>query len=209
MSMNIINDWIYVKFDNGELYRLKYSDAVALMREHREPDNDEDLIDYLQGNVNWDDIRIRVELVSVDPSCAYDYDEEWPNARFQVVHEPQPARAPMKLINLTPHSIVIVLEDDDGVQTLVPIPPSGEVARIATETEEVTPIYLDDGTIIPVKRTSYTGIAGLPPQQPQVGYIVSRIVCDKVRAERYDVFAPGDLVRNAEGQPVGCLGLSC
>jgi hypothetical protein len=100
------------------------------------------------------------------------------------------------LINLTPHGLAI--HAPAGVVTL---PPSGSVARVATAAEPLDPA---DG--IPVSRTAYGQIAGLPEPKPGVVYVTSALVA--IAARREDVLSPGELIRDAEGKPVGCRGLT-
>lgn len=100
------------------------------------------------------------------------------------------------LINLTPHALTI--HTPDGI---VPLPPSGQVARVAT-VETTAPDH--DG--IPVVVTSYGQVVGLPGPIEGVMYIVSGIVADAAR--RPDVASPGALVRGPDGQPTGCRGLA-
>lgn len=121
--------------------------------------------------------------------------------------------------NLTPHTITIYSED--GTTILATIPPSGEVARVATTTKS---ICLVDG--IPVYQTKFGEVIGLPAPHGEKfprrtrdrgqtwmdfiaePLIVSRLVLEAVKGERTDVYAPGELVRDADGKPIGCKGLS-
>jgi len=54
-------------------------------------------------------------------------------------------------------------------------------------------------------------VEGLPPPDGETGYIVSFITVGAARASGRtvtDLFTPGDLVRDATGQPVDCLNLA-
>jgi hypothetical protein len=114
-------------------------------------------------------------------------------------------------VNLTPHEITIV----DELRSLVlRIPPSGQVARLAVSRQAWRePI---DG--VTVYETVYGAVEGLPSRESSplrensdcntFYYIVSALVLAQVRDERGDVFAPGELVRDERGQPIGCVGLS-
>ncbi len=130
----------------------------------------------------------------------------------------------MKFVNLCPHAVDIV---DEGNLVLT-IPPSGEVARCEQKDEfcfcinnvnntretdsdkahiEVTatgrPIIK-----VPVFKTTYGKITGLP--DPEVGkvFIVSRIV-KLACPERDDVLTPNGIIRDDEGRIIGgkCLSL--
>lgn len=94
--------------------------------------------------------------------------------------------------NLTPHKIV--LPD-------LTIEPSNQVARCA---EVSAPAGTIDG--IELITRSYGAVAGLPEPQPGVMYIVSalvRLACPG----RHDLASPGDVVRDAAGQIIGCKNL--
>jgi len=99
----------------------------------------------------------------------------------------------MNIVNLTPHAINETITG----QTFAP---SGEVARVATTSE-----YQGDFEGISTYRTTYGEIVGLPEAQFGVVYIVSGMVL--AQTDRQDVFAPGELVRDENGKPIGCKGL--
>lgn len=103
----------------------------------------------------------------------------------------------MNIVNLTPHAIVVLLSD--GSQRT--IPPSGHVARAS---QRSAPVTVADG--IPLVKVEYGLVEGLPPTEAMTLYIVSAIV-RLAMPDRYDLASPGDLVRDASGQPVGCRNL--
>lgn len=101
-------------------------------------------------------------------------------------------------INLTPH--VLNIHTADGV---VDIAPSGDVARC-----KVT--FTPDGEVggIPVSLASFGAVADLPTPVEGSFFIVSGMVASHPAvAGRTDVFAPGELVRDGAGRPIGCKGL--
>lgn len=102
------------------------------------------------------------------------------------------------IVNLTPHTINI----HTGGGPVVSIQPSGLIARV--ETKE-----MEDGEVegIPVVRSRFGSPIGIPSPEPGVFFIVSRILLDACRG-RNDLLAPGPLIRDSEGRPVGCRGLS-
>ena len=98
----------------------------------------------------------------------------------------------MKIINLTPHAVTI------GDRT---IEPSGEIARVSQTT---TPAGDWDG--IPLVVGSYGDTVGLPPQQDGVFYIVSAML-RMANPSRRDLGSPADVIRDAQGQTVGCRSI--
>jgi hypothetical protein len=99
----------------------------------------------------------------------------------------------MKTINLTPHAV-------NETVTGTTFPPSGQIAR-------VTAIILPAGEIggIPIYTRKFVEVEGLPSAQDGVALIVSAIVADAC-PDRADLVSPGELVRNVDGQPIGCRG---
>ena len=103
----------------------------------------------------------------------------------------------MNFVNLTPHALNIVQADG----SVYMLPPSGQVARVATTRTVVNEI---DG--IEIYETQFGQVEGLPERNGQDLLIVSALVAQ--RANRADVYSPGELVRNDAGQVVGCRGLT-
>ena len=102
----------------------------------------------------------------------------------------------MNIINLTPHSVVIVREGGN-----ITIPASGTLARVAARTATVGEI---DG--IPVTSTEFGEVEGLPAPTPGTAYVVSSIVASRV-PDREDVFIPNESVRDENGRIIGCRSL--
>lgn len=86
----------------------------------------------------------------------------------------------MQFINLTPHAIN--LANADGEITLT-IPASGQTARIAS-----TQTVVGEINGIPVRRTDWGQVEGLPEAQEGVVFVVSTLVAQAVR--RADVVSP-------------------
>jgi len=105
------------------------------------------------------------------------------------------------IINLTPHALNIQGEGEKFVS----LPPSGEVARVSVSYNDSATIELDE-VKIPVRIPVYGEIVGLPDPVPGNLYIVSGMVKAAVPG-RDDVLSPGELIRAADGQPIGCDGL--
>lgn len=109
----------------------------------------------------------------------------------------------MQFINLTPHEIT-VFSDSDATSSMV-VPRSGKIARVSSMTQTV---HNDWG--FPVVRTTFGAVEGLPDPEEGVALIVSGMVLDAMKASgvyRDDLFAPGQLLRDASGAPMGCIGL--
>lgn len=104
----------------------------------------------------------------------------------------------MELVNLTPHAINVVCETI--TRTIVP---SGAVARVSTVSVKVCEI---DG--FPIYQTQYGELEGLPEPKADTMYIVSAMAAAAAKAAgRDDILSPGELIRDENGQPVGCRGL--
>ena len=98
----------------------------------------------------------------------------------------------MNIINLTPHAIT------DCV-TNTTFPPSGIVARVSS-----TSNLVGDVNGIPIHTTTFGDVIDLPAANTDTLYLVSGMVLDACK--RHDLLAPGVLVRDAHGNPIGCNG---
>ena len=81
----------------------------------------------------------------------------------------------MKIVNLTPHEIVVIQEEQGNV-IYTPIPASGALARCKQETRMCTPIITEVGASIPCGINSYGEIEGLPDRKEGTWYITSALV---------------------------------
>jgi len=113
------------------------------------------------------------------------------------------------LINLTPHTVSLHLPNGETVN----IPPSGDVARIKTEThsESVDPFYLEgpEGLSeihINIAEARLGDPEGLPPRGQWNIYIVATIVAQQC-PHRDDLVTPADFVRDDSGKIIGCRQL--
>ena len=100
-------------------------------------------------------------------------------------------------INLTPHTLNIHAIDG----SVIDLPSSG-LARVASQKEI---IHVVDG--VEIWAEVMGKVTGLPEPQDDVFFIVSRPVASAV-VGRSDILVPGDLVRDEQGRPIGCRGLS-
>ena len=108
----------------------------------------------------------------------------------------------MKVVNLTAHSINVVL----GEQNIAY--PSEGLARVKTEEKETGRI---NG--IPVVKTVYTDVEGLPEPEENTVYLVSTLVLQALKANginRPDCLAPNTgisgAIRDEQGRIVGVKG---
>ena len=89
----------------------------------------------------------------------------------------------MIIKNLTPHSITFVLGDERNPFV---VEPSGDIARVSCNTETVGEI---DGIRIPVTKTVFGEVEGLPDPEEGTIFIVSSLVAQRCM-DREDVFIP-------------------
>lgn len=107
----------------------------------------------------------------------------------------------MRLVNLTPHPVTLLVGD----RTLT-IPPEPTPAR-CSETRTVVGAVEVDGLEVPVTVVGFGQVQGLPDPQEGVLYVVSRIVAEACR-DRADLVIPDNLVRDAEGRIIGARSLA-
>jgi hypothetical protein len=111
----------------------------------------------------------------------------------------------VKLVNLTPHPIRVVVGEKEIV-----LPPSGQVARVSQEYRSIGTLVFE-GANIPVVAATYGDIAGLPNPEPGVLYATSLLVAQAAWATgRLDVLAPdtgAGAIRDNEGKILGVTRL--
>ena len=98
----------------------------------------------------------------------------------------------------------IVIAQDGRYALILSLAPSGHHARVSSES-----IPVERGFGFEVVTNTYGSVTGLPDPSPGRNYIVSGMVLDALQGSRFDVYAPGALLRDEKGQPVGCIGLRC
>lgn len=108
----------------------------------------------------------------------------------------------MKIINLTAHTINVVNGENNIAY------PSEGLARVKTEEKETEKI---NG--IPVVKTVYTDVEGLPEPEENTVYLVSTLVLQALKANginRNDCLAPNTglsgAIRDDQGRIVGVKG---
>ena len=102
------------------------------------------------------------------------------------------------IINATPHAVTIMDGDNNVIRTFAP---SGICPRCSVTRETV-------GTVngIPVNKSVFGEVVGLPEYQEGTIYIVSRVVAEA--AKRNDLFIVDDAVRDEAGRIIGCRALA-
>jgi hypothetical protein len=109
----------------------------------------------------------------------------------------------MDVINLTPHNFTLC---SDAGEVIRVIPPTTPAARVSSASQVIGSI---DG--IPVTKTAFGAVEGLPDPQEGVCYIVSLLVQQRV-SHRSDVYrpdtGPSSVVRDAAGIIVGVKALA-
>jgi len=104
-----------------------------------------------------------------------------------------------RIVNTTPHGVNI----NHGGNTVVVIPPSGVLVRVAVSTLEMPPI----GGFRFTK--TVTGVVqGLPIMTDGVYLIVSRMALSSADPLRTDLLCVGEILRDAAGVVVGAIGFS-
>ena len=104
----------------------------------------------------------------------------------------------LTIINATPHAINVMDGDNNIIRTFAP---SGICPRCAVTRETV-------GTVngIPVNKSVFGEVVGLPEYSEDTIYIVSRVVAEA--AKRNDLFIVDDAVRDEAGRIIGCRALA-
>lgn len=110
----------------------------------------------------------------------------------------------MKLVNLTPHAITLMPMGPDGPSVTIP---SSGVARCATNRVQIDTVNMI-GITIPVNRTQFGEVDGLPDPQPDTFYVVSALVAQAVAGIRDDVLIVDDAVRDEQGRIIGARALA-
>lgn len=232
IEYQILGDWLYIEdaksTDNNN--SVQYAPWAWEIRFPRTPDAHQQMVQFLADGVFQYSIGFnREHVIRVTPDGqwvateqdsdskeVYKSSDSKPSALaawMKIRHSEWRSEWPVKLytlgfVNLTPHTINIFNEDGQEIAT---IKPSGKVARIEVKHEladilnENIPVYsVKTGDVI-VYSTESGEVMELSEQEFGVAYIVSGMVADKVN--RADVFAPGQLKRDEQGRPIGCIGL--
>jgi len=109
--------------------------------------------------------------------------------------------------NLTPHTVNLL--DSEG--NLIMAIPSHGVARVSVKRElvDTIPFEHNGNTVdVPVNRSVFGEVEGLPQPEPNTLLIVSMVVA-KALPERQDLICPDQTVRDNEGRIIGCQAFCC
>lgn len=104
----------------------------------------------------------------------------------------------MRIVNLTPHEVKIV----DGGNNVVAVFPSDGVARACQHDVPAGEIES-----IPVVKTEFGEVLGLPEPAEGIVYIVSRITVEAAQAQGRstdDLLVTSGAVRDSQGRIIGC-----
>lgn len=100
------------------------------------------------------------------------------------------------IINMTPHPINLL---DDELKLIVIIPVSGKTIRLTASTIDAG-FTVDD---IRITKTVFGEPIGLPEYNFGKFYLVSQLV-KAALPERSDLLVPAEIVRDDEGNIIGC-----
>lgn len=100
-------------------------------------------------------------------------------------------------VNLTPHPIHLYGNNDRAAGPIESIPPSGNVARVAT-----IDLGTQRGKTVTYELVEYGHVHDLPQPIEGTVYIVSLVVA--LACRRDDLLAPYVEVRNDDGTMIGC-----
>ncbi len=108
----------------------------------------------------------------------------------------------MRIVNLTPHEVKIV----DGGNNVVAVFPSDGVSWVSQYD-----VLVDEINSIPVVKTEFGEVLGLPEPAEDTVFIVSRITVEVARARGLntdDLLITSGAVRDDQGRIVGCRALA-
>ena len=103
-----------------------------------------------------------------------------------------------KMINLTPHAINVY--DVDRKTLIYTLEPSGQIARVEMTRKQIGTLF----GAVPVFRSELGDVTGIPAGNSL--YIVSSMV-RLALPKNFNIYSPGELLRDESGQPIGCIGL--
>lgn len=140
----------------------------------------------------------------------------------------------MAILNLTPHPITLIGAGDDGTDLVLQprtetlcgsdpyingdcdhhhVPGGGcfdPIVQVAPARVTAQAVQIGTFAGIPVRRTSFGDVTGVPDAQPDTVLIVSRLVADALAASGRidDILIVDDTVRDADGKIIGARALA-
>lgn len=104
------------------------------------------------------------------------------------------------IVNLTPHDVNIY----EGNVLLMTIKASGIVARVSVTTNILAEKI---NNTIPVSKSCFGAVKGLPNPEKDTIYIVSRMIAERSK-DRDDLYITNGSVRDENGHIIGCTSLT-
>lgn len=104
----------------------------------------------------------------------------------------------MRIINLTPHAINLMAEDN----SIIAVFESQGVARTVSSRVAIDTVDIN-GASIAINRTTFGAVDNLPAPAADTLYVVSALTA-KAAPDRQDLIAPDDTVRDDAGRIIGC-----
>ncbi len=104
----------------------------------------------------------------------------------------------MEIVNLTPHEVKVLDDDDNVIATF----PSSGVARASQHN-----VLVGEIESIPVVKTEFGEVLGLPEPTEGTVFIVSRITVEAAQVQGRstdDLLTTSGAVRDDQGRIVGC-----
>ena len=100
--------------------------------------------------------------------------------------------------NMTPHKVSVFNDQEEVVAVFEPV----GLARCTQSTQVIGSV---NG--INITDSVFGEVEGLPEEQPGVYFIVSRL-CLSACPNRHDLLVPNELVRDEDGNIIGCRSFS-
>ena len=117
----------------------------------------------------------------------------------------------MQIINLTPHDVNLVKEENGKIREVMAFRHIGKIARCSQTTEKIGDVVVDVGLLthvpVTITKNTYGEIVDLPEPGNDCIYIVSALVANAA-IDRYDLVVPNELVRDEKGRIIGCKSLA-
>ena len=103
------------------------------------------------------------------------------------------------ILNLTPHAVTVIISEQEKY-TFEP----QEISARCTQKD----IIVGKIAMFNITATEFGEVENLPEEKPNTYYIVSRLVLNACAGKRHDLLVPNQLIRDSEGQIVGCRSFS-
>ena len=107
----------------------------------------------------------------------------------------------VKVINCTPHDVVIISESGN-----ITFERSGIIPRLKEVQQKINSVN-SNGIEIDIMEKSFLEPEGLPEPKEGTIYIVSALVAGAVK-HRDDLVIPNDTIRDDQGRIIGCRNLA-